>query len=457
MTSEWRGRSEEKARQYFNRPGFRRMLSLLWKRYEVLERIGGQITVGRAQEEECEAINAFLGKYYRPGQSILLKLEDFQNELRESAFPFSIPELHQIIEGFPLLTRSEKNTLRQKAWTQMFTDVKEHIGEEPAYVRVWLRQLHEGSAPGYRTLLEQFRIDHTQAGISIQHAAKSLCILFSSVSDDTAISPVPSTPLIRLPYLAVMATGDSHALDWKRPAGRLLYYALRDRRMDDVGDDLLQTNLDEMAHEEDHVMDTLTMREVYRSSGIADDDLSAIVHIYIPLIDHLPVPSVWTLRQIELMKPVPNISAIYVVENPAVFSMLLDASNDRLIGIREGRLSLNSPMPMLVCSSGPASAAALRLFRIIIEESSQVCPIFYSGDFDVKGLEMGVVLANRFPEQFNSWRFDVSTYLESRLNFPNGPEFSKTELNRLFQYKVPWDTELTLTMYKQGHKIFKKR
>src|SRR5690554_3403472 len=98
----------------------------------------------------------------------------------------------------------------------------------------------------------------------------------------------------------------------------------------------------------------------------------------------------------------------------------------------------------------------MRLLRRLTEAAIEPLPIFYSGDFDVKGLEMGVVLANRFPEQFSSWRFDTLTYVEPVLSCPNGPDFSGIELNRLFQLKVPWDTELTAAMHNRGYRVFQE-
>lgn len=450
--------SEEKARQYFGRPGFRRMLSLVWGKYAVLGRVGGQVTIKLAREGECEAINEFFGTYYKPQESISLRLEEFQQELLDSAFPYTIPELHQIIEGGLLLTKLEKSIIREEKWKQLFRSVEDLISCSDVFITNWLLQLEEGIAPGYRTLLEQFRVDPEQAKIALQHTVTSLDMLL--VGSAVASGATSLGPFTRLPFLAVIATGDSHALDWKRPAGRLLYYALRERRFSGMANNrnfaIEEESLIEEGPliEEEYAVDTLTIREVYRSAGISDDDLSAIVHVYRPESGTPPVPTVWTLREIEAMEQVPIVSALYIVENPPVFSMLLDAMNELICG--DNQASVIPKPPMLVCSSGPASAAALRLLRRIMENSTDPCPIFYSGDFDVKGLEMGVVLANRFPEQFSPWRFDAHTYVEPVLPCPNGPDFSQAELNRLFQLKVPWDAKLTLAMHRKGHRVFQE-
>ncbi len=450
---DWTRQSEDKARQYFGRPGFQRMLSLVWGKYAVLGRVGGEVKIRLAREDECEAINEFFGTYYRPSESIKVSLVELQQELLASAFPYTIPELHQVIEGSLLLTKAEKNTIRQTEWKQLFGKVRVSLSKRNSWIAEWLHQLEEGSAPGYRTLLELFRTNSEEAELSLRHAVRALDLLLMDDSD-MASDATTLGSLIRLPFLATMATGDSHALDLKRPAGRLLYYALRERRPNGMVSKNFFANNEEPLLEEEYTIDTLTIREVYRSAGIADDDLSPIVHIYRPEAGEPAVPKVWTLREVEATVQLPAVSAIYIVENPPVFSMLLDAMNELLSG--DQQVSIRPIPPMLVCSSGPASAAALRLLRRITENSVEPCPIFYSGDFDIKGLEMGVVLANRFPGHFSSWKFDELAYVEPVLLCPAGPDFSQVELNRLLQFRVPWDKELTLIMHRKGHKVFQE-
>ena len=66
--------------------------------------------------------------------------------------------------------------------------------------------------------------------------------------------------------------------------------------------------------------------------------------------------------------------AVYVMENPAVFSAILDAND-------------NSRLPPLVCTSGPLSVAALLLLDELVAAGGI---LYYSGDFDPEGLQIGV-------------------------------------------------------------------
>lgn len=461
--------ASEKARAYFRRPGFQRMLSLMWQRYERLERVGGQAVVEGATAEECEAINLFFGWDYKPGETIRVSLKKFEDELKDSAFPFCLKELHLLLEGTPLQTKSEKKMLQNTEWRRLFASVRGEYGTElPVFAAEWLQRLEEGFGQGCRTLKELFMINPVEAETALRHAVRALDILFMENSR-LSVGGI-SLRTIRLPVLAAMVSGDSHALDWKQPAGRLLFYALRERQSDDhVPEDM--ENFGTVGHEtmvslaSSHGLsldktvpsevDTLAMREVYRSAGISDDDLSSLVYVYIPEPDKLPEPNVWTLRQVEAMEEFPRCSALYIVENPSVFSTLLDITEQWLRKEAGSRSLLSSAPPALLCTSGPASAAALRWIQRSLGYSGESCPIYYSGDFDVQGLTMGVTLAHRFPGHFVPWRFDTTLYCSIIANHP-GPSFEPAALSNLTKLDIPWDVELTHEMTSYKMKLFQE-
>ncbi|MBN2983238.1 DUF2399 domain-containing protein [Cohnella algarum] len=170
---------------------------------------------------------------------------------------------------------------------------------------------------------------------------------------------------------------------------------------------------------------TLKLRELYRSFGILDDDLSSIVYWYFSDWRESAIPTVWTLRQVDSEKRIPACLRIYVVENPAVFSTILDSLNSCA---NEG----GEPAALL-CTSGPASAAAIRWIQRCLDISGGDCRIYYYGDFDVKGLVMGQTLYRLFPGRFVPWRFDAKTYREADEKCLLGLSFESAELDKLWE------------------------
>jgi uncharacterized protein (TIGR02679 family) len=105
------------------------------------------------------------------------------------------------------------------------------------------------------------------------------------------------------------------------------------------------------------------------------------------------------LRQLLEWRCIRSASAdIYVFENPQVF--------EEVIAVQEAaELS-----PTLVCTSGWPSVAALTLLDLLLEGSPEN-HLHYSGDFDLKGIQIAAYLLTRYPRQCIPWHFDPVSYL----------------------------------------------
>jgi len=125
----------DKARSYFSGNGFKRTLEAVWKRYASLEKVAGNAVIRNANAEECEAINTFFGWNKKPGDDIRVPLEKLEQELLESAFPFTIVELHEVLTGEPLRTRSDRELLTLRDWQALFEAAKEHVADEGARIQ----------------------------------------------------------------------------------------------------------------------------------------------------------------------------------------------------------------------------------------------------------------------------------------------------------------------------------
>ncbi len=64
----------------------------------------------------------------------------------------------------------------------------------------------------------------------------------------------------------------------------------------------------------------------------------------------------------------------------------------------------------MVCTSGWPSTAALRLLQMLVDQSPEN-RLYYSGDFDLKGLQIAANLMARYPGRCHPWRFDAESYI----------------------------------------------
>lgn len=457
---------KERVKSYFSTPGFARILSAIWLRYEGLGKVGGTATIACAAPEECEAINTFMGWRERPGATIKVPLLQFERELLDSAFACTITELHEWLIGEPLRTRLEKKLLSEQAWQHFFRVIAQEEANPVPIIQQWLTELQGGSIEaGYRMVRELWMQSPKQAQSELLIALRAWRTLLLIVAENK--------PPIRLPVLAAQVSGNPHALDRSSSAGRLLFQALRfaqasshsvkaSRSEPAHGADIIReldaSQIDVIAPEpqERSAVDSLRAREIYREAGVLDDDLSSLVHLFQPHDQASNEPYVLTLRQVEAIEELPAVTAFYVVENPAVFSTLVDESRTQ-----NNEFFLQN-RPMLVCTSGPASAAALRLFDRYMQQQDWKGKLYYSGDFDIKGIEIGNVLALRYADAFVPWSFDAISYCMGVADYRRvwgnqGIHFTEEEQLRLSVLQVEWDVSLTSALLQYGQKLFQEQ
>lgn len=476
-------------REDFGRAGFRRLWDEARKQYGRRGEIGNRIRV-RVPDlapEECELINGFLPVYKRPGDTLDTTLRELEGELLRSRYKITLRQLFEELDGKPFLTCSELAELEDRDWIAMFETARMNVGtSEP--ILAWLDRLERGQTAGYRTFREHYRQEKERAQWTLRYCATALCLLQSGAAfrleafgnHDIHNIQIPQGRLpkdqspkvegpeiglpeirkaeirlsvIRLPVLAAHVTGDSHAFDLKYTAGRLLWYAIREiwnRENEDSHnwqgekDDGLSDNLE---------TDSLLVREVYRRAGIRDDDVSSQVLVWGLPFSQGVIPVSLTLQQVESMTNWPRCQDLFVVENPPVFSTLLDAVPTATVTeIRNAPQPVESG-PILVCISGQPSTAAVLLIDRLLKHAEPSAKLWYSGDFDVNGILIADSFAKRYPDHFVPWRMDRETY-KKRHHSQIG--FNSDERIRLLRLKPLWDHELGIFLANTGFKCFQE-
>ncbi len=156
---------------------------------------------------------------------------------------------------------------------------------------------------------------------------------------------------------------------------------------------------------------TQTLR-LYNDMGLLVDTISSNVAVFnladAIYVDGSPDPLLQAAGKRVLLLPLRQVldwqrvvaagRDIYVFENPQVFEEVIAAQE------------MDTCLHTLICTSGWPSAAALTLLDRLLAESPDN-RFFYSGDFDLKGLQIAAFLLARYPGHCLPWRFDVDTYL----------------------------------------------
>lgn len=456
----------EAARHYFSQPGFTRFLAGLRKRQEA-SKLGarGYVNLHGLTEQERATLDGFYGTYTTADQLAAKRysIARFSRLLLESKFALTIPQLFQLLEGELVMTRGERKTTADAEWNELVDEMIVYGGfsRSAAHESIlnWMEGLRSDQTAGSRVLKKLFLASQAAARECTKHCLHALKLLAQTHAHS---ADQPAALPIRLPILAAHATGDAHALDWKFPVGRLFWWAL----VEIYGDSSIVRQPSEatemMEEAETETADqgqmprAILIREAYRCAGVADDDISSQVMLFAPGWLQSWEERVLTLRQVErlsideLRKISP--SAIYAVENPSVFAVLMDQAasfNQAAILGTAVDTGIASNLPILVCVNGQPSVAVIRMLELLCAGDARR-PLYYSGDLDVKGLDIAQGLMQRFKHNFQQWRMDKEQYTRySKRGIP----LTEAERDRIGLTVYPWDKQLSLEMASTGNKL----
>jgi uncharacterized protein (TIGR02679 family) len=454
---------EKEVKRFFSEPGLARFIDLLRKKYRS-RGASGTISLPKLSAEESAALTGLLGIYLHPGKDLSVKVKHVEKILLHSSYAITIRELLACLDGGEVLTRTEEEQQAQIRWKRFFDEALQAIlpYHPPPDLTKWVEQLRQGIAPGSRILRRMHAQNPEEALRDFVHCLAALCRVWKRESEKS--NEAADRVMLRLPVLAAQVTGDAHGFDYKKTVGRLLWHGIL-AIFTDAGETAQSLSLQEWDDDwEQHdspgddekgvteQVKSLLIRETYRLAGIADDDISSQVILFAPYMTGKCEELVLTLRQVEKMPVVPACSELYVVENPSVFATLLE-------GIAPDDLSRHSvakspPLanaPMLVCLNGQPSAATIRwLDRCMEGGEHHNRLLYYSGDFDVKGVAIAQALHHRYGQRFVPWRMSAADYEKYA---DAGIPLSGEEKRKLQKWQVSWDGRLGTVMAQHGTKV----
>lgn len=365
---------------YFqSRPGYRRILSELLKKYRSYGRPAGTIRLDDATQEECDAARSIFGRPFSPP----LRFHAAQFEAALQELRFGKVSLKEVLESYfntEIRTNSELREAENSRFTTMMTQILKQT-DNSLCIR-WLQTLKDHQGDGYQLPRREAAKDLDGTRHALLQACRSLDLLEQRTQG-----------MVRLAVLSAHATSDPHALDSGTLCGKLFLRLLSFR-----------SGLAVPANAEQR--DSL-----YYENGILYDSISSLVTqtglvLLAGTAEH-PACSLFRQRREIYTLSLANLSGltgarspsgkVYIVENEMVFTQLCDHVSQ-----------FHSP---LICTSGQPSVAALRLLDLLAREGTQ---LFYSGDFDGKGLSIAAQLCVRYPNLLKPWHMEIADYDQCR-------------------------------------------
>ncbi len=366
--------------------GFTHLLAEMRQKYIELGQVGGSIVLHDSTGLERREIASFLGKPpYPPEKPLRVRLVDFEKALLHS-FGCELPALlTAFFPEQPLVTRASLRETRVSQQARFYAQLHAIVSAQAngSHSRSWLEGEH-----GEAWLYARYK----NAPVEEQERQLALVSYIASILDHLPPADQPE----RLALFAQRTSGDPHALDANRAAGRLFLLALNALAETTMGTTLRGRELElQLYTEAGLLVDTISssvavfnLLGAFDASGRADPLLQAAGKRVLLL----------PLRQLFAWERVHAASTeVYVFENPQVFEAVIAA------------LDIATALPTLVCTSGWPSVAAITLLDRLVAEDEKV-RLHYSGDFDLKGLQIAAHLLARYPGRCHPWHFDLEAY-----------------------------------------------
>lgn len=444
------------AKEYYSDPLLSNLLNAVFKKYRGQNGVRGNASIKVISIDEAKRLENYFANriqnLIRPGTELKIPLIYFDEELN-LGYGLTIPDLYEVLYDEPLLTKTEQRELKEVRWYSLFGEVsrkfKEKIGvpiENKEFSKKtfwWYERLKEGKAPGYRSLSYSLNKGDKAVDILLNCMEALWYLLMEKNVLLERVSGEENTGCVEIPVFASEITSDPHEFDRSNPSGILLLNALDEiysqkQKMDDIRDRNALV-----------IPDFMRRRQIFRSFGLYDDDISSFVHLFAPPYIENSAPRTINLREVTEYKKIPYYSEIYIFENPSVFSFLV---REVIYFLDINRISLEDIadfFPALVCTSGRARNAALLFINECLKVNLK-CKVYYSGDLDVPGVQMLKEMQNQFPENVEALKMDVKSYVE-KANYNNLP---LSDVDCKVLSKMSSDLEKIMAQY--GVKVYQE-
>lgn len=371
--------------EYFKKkPVYEKLFNEFKKKYESLGKIGGIAVLTGLSTGDKEDISGFLMKDFTSEEEVRVSAKLFEKALLKSRFS-SLTTLDIITRYFGIKLRTNKEKSEEDVGKRA-----EYLAEltgytDKAYIKEWLTGVFCTGADGAVVIARSYNADKNELKIILQKLIKA----------------IPMLPYFQggkkkelLAVFAAQAAGNPHFFDDNTLAGNLLTAFLRDYFRFGYEDDLSEAeNRSNVLFKAGLIKDTLSNDVI--AYGIRGRCVDGSLHQGMEGFLHQKEPvklSLLTLANLEETFTNSVDRRVYIVENPAVFSILTS----------------RFPEKAFICSYGQIRRAVFMLLDLFDKNT-----VFsYAGDFDPEGLLIAERLKKRYGERLIFWKYEPDIYLK---------------------------------------------
>ena len=371
--------------EYFKKkPVYEKLFNEFKKKYESHGKIGGIAVLTGLSTGDKEDISSFLMKDFTSEEEVRVSAKLFEKALLKSRFSsLTILDIITHYFGIKLRTNKEKSEEDVGKRAEYLAELTGYA--DKAYIKEWLTGVFCTGADGAVVIARSYNADKNELKIILQKLIKA----------------IPMLPYFQggkkkelLAVFAAQAAGNPHFFDDNTLAGNLLTAFLRDYFRFGYEDDLSEAeNRSKVLFKAGIIKDTLSNDVI--AYGIRGRCVDGSLHQGMEGFLHQKEPvklSLLTLANLEETFTNSVDRRVYIVENPAVFSILTS----------------RFPEKAFICSYGQIRRAVFMLLDLFDKNT-----VFsYAGDFDPEGLLIAERLKKRYGDRLAFWKYETDIYLK---------------------------------------------
>ena len=408
---------------YFKaRPVSEKLCLKVRDKYAGLGHLGGSVQLKNLSAEECSQLTGFFQKDFMGKKTITISYQAMEKALKNSRFAdLKWEDILREYFGGELITKRDSRIGQIQRREKYFARILAEFPDNPG--REWMERVLETHGDCYKLCIKQYQEMPKQFEQTLQQFLK-------------AVSKLPffiNKPNQMLAVFAAETTGNPHFFDNGTVGEQLLTFFLKDRLQHTHKP---QMNVHTAAAERVYPMEQKA--ELYYKAGLLKDNLSNNTLVYgIHAISkegtiHEGIEGFWyrqepvqlTLLTLGTLSKVSTQgdNRVYIVENPAVFSTLIQSFPDKTI----------------LCGNGQIRLATLVMLDLFGEDTV----FYYAGDFDPEGLQIAQKLAKRYGDRLKLWNYRTDFYQ----TYQSDVELSPKRLKKLDGIDLPGLLELKQAM-----------
>ncbi len=413
---------EESVLYFKARPVYQKLFMKMRDKYAGLGHVGGTLVLTSLSREEKNQLSGFFQKDYTANKTVTISAKLLEKYLESSKFSELTWEM--ILEAYfgePLEVRKEIERTEAERREMYFAEIIDGVSEQNG--KEWLKSVLAERKEGYLLFMQLYKENPEMLKDIIKYVTVGIAELQILQSRNKKEL---------LPVFSAKVTGNPHYFDEGKSGEKLLFSYLRDN---------------DYKAEQETLSKVEYKNRVYYEAGILKDEVSNDVLVYgihgwktrerlhegIEGFLQNQEPVKLTLQTIGNLEKVRGQSRqVYVIENPAVFSVLVS----------------EHPEWTVICGNGQLRLAVLVLMDKFTEDSM----FWYAGDFDPEGLLIAQRLKLRYKKQLELWKYHVDLYEK----YLSEVELSDRRIKKLERIHIKELQKMKEMMYKKRRAVYQE-